>query len=325
MVRGNHQWGFGASVAFSDWKTNSNVRSPGAFNFNGNQTGLPLADFMLGRVFEFRQSTPFTLDIKQKYFGLYAPGHVEALAQRHNELRRSMGAVVPAAAPAKPDLQLRPQPIPGRRAQHGVPAGASRPVAIQATPGSPRRQECIRSGLNVQPRVGVAWDPKGDGRTSVRAGYGMNSNFIAGEFYFDASQAPPFGLEQRLVNPGAVLARRSVARRRSDQPLPDHTPARVQEFPPYALLIEVPYDLDTTRIHSWNLGVQRQIGDNMGVSASYLGNYLMNVWGDVTGNPGIIPAGRDSPTGPCTLRNPARATGTQTYPELLGGTARRAP
>ena len=55
--------------------------------------------------------------------------------------------------------------------------------------------------MNVQPRVGISWDPKGDGRTSVRAGYGMNSNFIAGEFYFDAAQAPPFGLEQRLINP----------------------------------------------------------------------------------------------------------------------------
>ena len=27
---------------------------------------------MLGSVFEYRQSTPFTLDITQKYFGLYA-------------------------------------------------------------------------------------------------------------------------------------------------------------------------------------------------------------------------------------------------------------
>ena len=41
MVRGNHQWGFGVSVALSDWKTNSNVRSPGTFSFNGSQTGLP--------------------------------------------------------------------------------------------------------------------------------------------------------------------------------------------------------------------------------------------------------------------------------------------
>ena len=50
MVRGNHQWGFGVSVGFNDWKTLSNVRSPGAFSFNGNQTGLPLSDFLLDEI-----------------------------------------------------------------------------------------------------------------------------------------------------------------------------------------------------------------------------------------------------------------------------------
>ena len=164
---------------------------------------------------------------------------------------------------------------------------------------------------NLQPRVGVSWDPKGDGRTAVRAGYGMNSNFIAGEFYFDAAQAPPFGLEQRLINLGANFWR-SMARRRPDQPLSARV-ACEPGIPSVRAAAEVPYDLETTRVHSWNLGVQHQVGDSIGVSASYLGNYLMNVWGDVTGNPGVIPAGI-SPTGPCTLRNPAAPGGTQTYP-----------
>ena len=87
----------------------------------------------------------------------------------------------------------------------------------------------------------------------------------------------------------------------------------------------MPYDLETTRVHSWNVGLQQQLGDNMGVSASYLGNYLTNVWGDVTGNPGVLPAGLASPTSPCTLRNPAAPGGTQTYPELLDGADRCAP
>ena len=85
-------------------------------------------------------------------------------------------------------------------AQHGVPAGASRACRIPATQGFPTKAGMYTEWLNIQPRVGVSWDPTGDGRTSVRAGYGMNSNFIAGEFYFDAAQAPPFGLEQRLIN-----------------------------------------------------------------------------------------------------------------------------
>ena len=53
---------------------------------------------------------------------------------------------------------------------------------------------------NIAPRVGVSWDPNGDGRTSVRAGYGMTGDFVTGQFFFDSRSAPPFGLEQRLTN-----------------------------------------------------------------------------------------------------------------------------
>jgi hypothetical protein len=67
------------------------------------------------------------------------------------------------------------------------------------------------------------------------------------------------------------------------------------------MYIQLPYDLKTTRVHSWNVGVQREVGRDMAVSAAYLGNYLQHAWGDVTGNPGVIPAGA-SATGPCTLR-----------------------
>jgi hypothetical protein len=310
MVRGNHQWGFGLSAGLSDWKTNSNVRSPGQFSFNGNQTGLPLADFMLGRVFEFRQSTPFTLDITQKYLGLYGQDTWRVsprvtlnyglrwepwFPQQHEQSQIYNFDAERFRAGTR--SQVFPQAPPG--------------LHYPGDPGFPGKAGMHPEWLNVQPRVGLSWDPTGGGRTAVRAGYGMNSNFIAGEFYFDAASAPPFGLEQRLVNPGA----RSLddpwraAGRANPYPV---TPGRDLQFPQYALLIAVPYDLETTRVHSWNVGVQHQIGDNMGVSASYLGNYLMNVWGDVTGNPGTIPA--SSPTGPCTLRNPAAPGGVQTFP-----------
>jgi hypothetical protein len=141
----------------------------------------------------------------------------------------------------------------------------------------------------------------------------MNSNFIAGEFYFDAAQAPPFGLEQRLINlgPGALDDPWRAAGRVNPYPI---TPGNIPEFPPSALLLAVPYDLETTRVHNWNVGVQQQLADNMAVSATYLGNRLTNVWGDVTGNPGVLPAGLTSPTSPCTLRNPTAPGGVQTYP-----------
>ncbi len=311
MVRGNHQWGFGVSAGLSDWKTKSNVRSPGVFSFNGFATGLPLADFLLGNVFEYRQSTPFTLDIKQKYFGLYG----------QDTWRLSPKVTM--------NYGVRWEPwFPQQHQQSQIynfdinrlNAGKRSTVFPQAPPGLaypgdegfPTKAGMYTEWLNIQPRVGVSWDPGGNGRTSVRAGYGMNSNFIAGEFYFDAAQAPPFGLEQRLINlpAGALDDPWRAAGRANPYPLT----GAVGEFPPYALMLAVPYDLETTRVHSWNAGVQHQLGDNMGVSANYLGNVLTNVWGDVTGNPGVLPAGLASPTSPCTLRNPAAPGGTQTFP-----------
>jgi len=312
MVRGNHQWGFGVSAGLSDWKTRSNVRSPGVFSFNGFATGLPLADFLLGNVFEYRQSTPFTLDIKQKYFGLYG----------QDTWRVSPNVTMNYGVRWEPWFPQQHQQsqiynFDINRFRAGTrstvfpqaPAGLSYP----GDEGFPTKAGMYTEWLNIQPRVGVSWDPTGTGRTSVRAGYGMNSNFIAGEFYFDAAQAPPFGLEQRLINlPARGLDDPWLAAGRVN-PYPI-TPGRIPEFPPYALMLAVPYDLETTRVHSWNLGVQQQLGENMGVSASYLGNVLTNVWGDVTGNPGVLPAGLASPTSPCTLRNPAAPGGTQTYP-----------
>ena len=125
MVRGNHQWGLGGAVSFSDWTTESNVRSPGQFSFDGSATGLSLADFMLGRVFEFRQSTPFRQDITQKYFGVYAQDTWRLSSKRDGELRRAVGAVVPTAAPEQRHLQLLDRPLSRRPAKPGVPAGAS--------------------------------------------------------------------------------------------------------------------------------------------------------------------------------------------------------
>ena len=71
----------------------------------------------------------------------------------------------------------------------------------------------------------------------------------------------------------------------------------------------VPNDLKGTRVHAWNAAFQRQLGSSFAVSATYLGNYMNHIWGDVTGNPGRLPAGAAA-TGPCTLNSP---TGPQTF------------
>ncbi len=54
---------------------------------------------------------------------------------------------------------------------------------------------------NLGPRVGVAWDPTGDGKTSVRASYGKSFEFVNAQFHLNTSVAPPWGSEVRLNQP----------------------------------------------------------------------------------------------------------------------------
>ena len=150
---------------------------------------------------------------------------------------------------------------------------------------------------------------KGDGRTSLRAGYGLTGDFVTGQFFFDSRSAPPFGLEQRLTNtllddPWAAVGRTNpfpVAVGGADYPY---------NAALSSLFISMPYDIKTTRNHSWNVAFQHQVGNDMAFSTTYLGNHMFNMWGVVDGNPGGIPAGSTA-TGPCTLK--LAAGGTQTF------------
>src|SRR5688572_29041073 len=62
MIKGNHQFGIGGSLAFWRSLSRANVRSPGVFSFNGSITGLGLADFLSGNLFSYIQAVPNTLD-----------------------------------------------------------------------------------------------------------------------------------------------------------------------------------------------------------------------------------------------------------------------
>ena len=181
---------------------------------------LALADFMVGRVFEFRQATPFLLDVTQRNFGALRPGYVAALS----DVTMNYG--------------VRWEPwFPQQHQNNAVYnfsverllAGQRSEVYPQAPPGFhypgddgfPGKAGHEPDWLNIQPRVGVSWDPFGEGRTVVRAGYGLNGDFIAGRVHFDA-------LPGAAVRTGgasdqaAVVVSTIRGAARPDQPLPGH-------------------------------------------------------------------------------------------------------
>ena len=303
MVRGNHQFGFGGSVAYWKSLSSANVRSPGVFTFNGSITGLPLADFLTGNLFEFVQAVPNIVDMEQWYLGLYGqdtwrlnpnmtlnygvrwePG----LAQ---QLRN--GAVYNFSV----DRFLR-----GERTGQFVnaPAGFLYPGDDGFVNGKAGMRD---KWLQFSPRVGFAWDPSGEGRMSIRSGYALGYDFVSAQFHLGTSIAPPWGAEIRFQQPSGGFEDPFLGSGQEN-----FMPFIVKPDSPFPLAgpyIAVDPDIDLPRQQSWNLGVQHQIGRDAMVSATYLGSYVDRGWNGRALNPGVFLG-----VGSCVLQD---VTGPRTF------------
>jgi hypothetical protein len=304
LIRGSHQFGLGGSLAY--WKSLSlaNVRSPGVYSFNGTVTGLGLSDFLTGNLQQLVQSAPNTLDMHQWYVGLYALDTWK-LGSR-----------------ATVNFGVRWEPFIAQQLENGAvynfsmerflnnqkttvfsnaPAGLTYP----GDPGFPNGNAGMHNKwLQFSPRVGFAWDPMGDGRMSVRTGYSLSYDFVNAQFHLNTAVAPPWGGELRIMFPQGGLDNPFVGTGQSN-PFPITFDANAP-FPINGPYLAIPPDLESPRQQSWNVSVERQIGNNLAVTASYLGTYSDRMWNVRSINYGVFLG-----TGPCTLQTP---TGPQTFP-----------
>jgi hypothetical protein len=302
MIKGNHQFGVGGSLAYWRSLSRANVRSPGVFSFNASHTGLGLSDFLTGQLSGYTQAVPNTLDMEQWYVGLYAQDTWKA----SSNLTVNYGLRwEPAVA-----QQIRNGAIYNFDANRYL-AGEKTTVFANAVPGFlyPGDPGFVNGNAGMHnhwnqwsPRVGVSWDPTGSGRTVVRGGYSLAYSFINAQFHLNTSVAQPWGAEVRLPS-GQSL----------DDPFAGSGQANIFPFvlgtdSPFALggpYIAIPPDIKTPRQQSWNLTFQRQIGDAMAVTASYIGTYSDRQWNVRSLNEGVyIP-------GSCTLDTP---TGRRFFP-----------
>ena len=74
-------------------------------------------------------------------------------------------------------------------------------------------------------------------------------------------------------------------------------PAPTRAYPPFGAFGAVMPDIHSPRTQSWNASVERQIGTDWGVSASYLGSYSDRLWGLVA----LEPRGCTWGPGPCVI------------------------
>jgi hypothetical protein len=112
------------------------------------------------------------------------------------------------------------------------------------------------TNLGFAPRAGLAWDPFGDGRTSVRAGFGLFYNPLWNDAYNSAGGAPPFYVLGSVSNPVFPNAYLLIG----SQPFVLGSLSASQYRPNY------PYVLQS------NFTIQRQLGREGVLTAGYAGS-----------------------------------------------------
>jgi Carboxypeptidase regulatory-like domain len=296
-VWGRHQLAVGANLVYSWFDGWDYAGSNGTFTFNGRATGLVLSDFLTGQMSSFGQGAPNINYNHQWYVGVYGQD-----AWRVSE-RVTL------------NLGLRWDPYLGTQWQQGTITnfslsnyanGIVSTQFVNAPPGllfpgdagfPPGMSGVYKRLGNPSPRVGVAWDVKGDGRTALRSSYAINYDFPGQAFQQPAANVTPFNPRVSLSgnipldNPYQGVAASAVP----VYPVPSPIPSNVA-FPNSAQYTSIDPYINSIRSQSWNVTIERQLGASWQWSASYLGSYLDRIWGQGAVNPGVYMG-----LGPCTI------------------------
>ena len=159
------------------------------------------------------------------------------------------------------------------------------------------------------PRVALAWDPKGDGKMVVRAGFGISYDYVAGELMVNSADAPPYGGTEiwagQFSNPYATNPGGKVY---------PYVVNKNAPFAPGGTYIFVPPNLKTPETLQWNLVVQRQFGNDWLLSATYVGSETEHLWDSYQVNPAVyIPGNCTAGQYGLRVAGPCSTTANQNY------------
>jgi hypothetical protein len=270
LIRGRHQIGLGFNLVRIQNNTISGFDENGAPTFNGQFTGLGLADFMLGYMSDFQQTNATPDDLRQWVMSIYAQDSFKVSSNFTINYGLRWEPTF-----ADPDKYRRGDSFDMAAFLAGQ-VSTVHPTAPPGLffPGDPGIPAANWNGhyTNFAPRAGLVWNPHGDGRDTLRIGAAILYDSTETWFNERETTNPPYGNDidvgstGTLTNPWAGYA--------GGNPFPQHS----LYFPKFGTYINMPINPAPTYVAQWNVTYQRQFATSWMASISYLGNKTTHLW-----------------------------------------------
>ncbi len=147
--------------------------------------------------------------------------------------------------------------------------------------------------LLFAPRVGIAWDPFGNGKTAVRAGFGTYYSLIDA-LSFQLNSVPPYNGSVSYSNVSLFSALPVTP---GVPPAPQCSPTVLQPCTTFAP-VGVQPDAKTPTVEEWNFTIEQQLDRHTALRVSYVGSHGYH--GLLSVDPNSIPAQICASSAGCT-------------------------
>jgi hypothetical protein len=275
MVKGKHSLFVGGEFALDKTMFDANLLNFGSLSFATSaptSTGNVTSDWVTGQASSFEQDSPYTTHLSTWHYAVFAQDNYRITPRFTANLGVRWDIDTPPVDPHNRTESF----VPGE--QSTVAPLAPKGLVFPGDPGVGRGIISTKY-YHVSPRLGFAWDPFGDGKTSIRGGAGIFFGNVAGNQWNQPGNAIPFALRPQ-TGEGPLSSITSIYSTPGDFP----STASGGGLFPYTYKASAPVFISgpggateaiTTHfkypyIYQFNLSVQRQLPGRVTLTTAYV-------------------------------------------------------